>query len=129
MAFASNGRSLNYKFLDSKLFIATRGPSPFCQNRGQVDCSDPYSIALYALLDLANSNGSTAAEVLATAQTICPAATAAWTDLTVETLLRAGAKRGLFSVIEGVRYVVNAGMCLQNPINAPYYCIMQLYQC
>ena len=106
--------------------------SPYCANNGSVNCGDPYSILIYAILTLGEQNPSinsfTADEITTIIPQIC--SDIAW-DLTTTSLYISKAyKRGILTTVNGPTYfAINARMGLVNPINLKYFCVGQLYKC
>jgi len=86
-----------------------------------LDCTDPFSAVIEAILRLDEPNGSTILEIEPLALSLCPALTAA----DVAEALTAGAKRGIFRRIIPTAdvepsYMINANMASLNPKNAKY---------
>jgi len=104
---------------------------PYCKNQGVVDCTDPNSILIYTILTLAQQNatfaqGVTAQEIVDELPFVC---NVNWTLSDATVFLTAATKRGIITTTGAGIYAVNAAMSLVNPINAKYFCVMQLYKC
>ena len=106
--------------------------SPFCANKGSVNCQDPYSILIYSILTLGKQNPTlksfTAEEILTAVSINCPSVS--WTIEQIIKYLTSAYKRGILTTVGGSElYAVNARMALVNPINIKYFCVGQLYKC
>lgn len=100
-----------------------------CQPSASVDCSDPYSVVIHAILRLRNANGSTVEEILEVIPTIC----GDWTWVTVEYLqdiIDAALARGLLVLATSrTTYAVNSSMVRVNLQNRKYFCIQNMFRC
>jgi hypothetical protein len=101
----------------------------FCATRGVIDCNDPYSILIFSILSLGDTDGSLPENILTEAQVLCPETTADWTQPIINSYISLAVKRGLLVIATPTTFAVNARMALVNPINTPYFCIGQLFKC
>lgn len=101
----------------------------FCTNRTIADCDDPFSILIFAILALANVNGSSVDDILSSAQILCPDTTRSWTTSSTLTYIQQASKRGILTpATSSSTWAVNAAMVRVNPVNKKYFCICQLFQ-
>jgi hypothetical protein len=99
----------------------------YCANNGVVDCTDPFSILIFAILSLNSSTGSSLTDITQAIPTICPSVS--WSESETETYITQATKRGI--LVTGVTgtYAINAAMARVNPINQQYYCVGLFYRC
>jgi hypothetical protein len=102
---------------------------PTCCPR--VDCNDPYSIFIQAILNLGEASGSDATAVSAEALNVCANA-----DYTVEesqAILLSGMRRGIFGRGSPTTFMVQSNMAQLDGRNAKYYrgpgCPNSFYRC
>lgn len=95
-----------------------------CLNRS-IDCDDPNSVLLFALLSLAEPDGATPDQLAEYIPSLCP--TVNWTTAELNANILAAFRRGLITTVLPGTYAVNAGMVRINPANRDYYCLCQLY--
>lgn len=81
-----------------------------------VNCDDPYSILIQAIINLNTKLGSTLEEIEAEVPNVC-----ADTVFDVPTALSNGVKRGIFGYGTATTYIIRGDMVQLNIRNKPYY--------
>lgn len=102
----------------------------YCVDQGQVNCSDPYSILIYAILGLGlngDVEGATLQQITDYIPLVCP--NVSYTITEVTNLVTAATKQGILVRGTPTTWAVNAAMSRVNPINAKYFCVGQYYKC
>jgi hypothetical protein len=114
-------------------------PLPTCENF-DVDCSDPNSVLLHAILSISKESqenaaigGANFAQIASFIPLLCPQLQ--WTDNDLQGYILNALRRGVLTTIfqlendnsHPIIYAVNAGMWRMNPANKKYFCISQLY--
>lgn len=97
-------------------------PPQLCEYAA-LDCQDGISIAIQAILDLAQPQGSTADDIFTRGLSLCPQVALARSD--IDDALSLGARRGIFfrayaAVGATPTYMVNARMTIFNYKNRKY---------
>lgn len=99
--------------------LPCRNPCTF----NALNCADPISVAIQAILNLAQRYGSSAEDILAEALLVCPDYIITQRD--IDDALHYGSRRGIFSRVtrhhgDEPTYMVNARMALFNYENRKY---------
>ncbi len=99
-----------------------------CNSSTELNCQDPYSAIIHAILQLKESNGSSVDDITSKLEEICESGL--WDNDTVQTNIDLMLKRGLLirSSDSADHYLVNGNMARVNNKNKKYFCICLFYK-